>query len=238
MALSFYQFIRTPSDQCLMLLIFFLLLLLEFQHQKDIRTYIYPSKRKKKKKSITEYLKIIVYPCATCETGTYQETCIDGFGEAEEALKSSVFNNLKNSTEFTSNSLAIVTWLDKAASAVKLRRLLSTLPHQDEEPKWLHSKDRKMLQADNLKKKANIVVAKDGSGNFKTITAALKHVPEKSDKRTVIYVKKGIYNENVRVEKTKWNVMIIGDGMNATIVSGRLNFVDGNPTFSSATFGM
>ncbi|QCD85783.1 pectinesterase [Vigna unguiculata] len=170
--------------------------------------------------------------------GTYQQTCIDGFGEAEKALKSSVFNNLKNSTEFTSNSLAIVTWLDKAASTVNLRRLLSALPHQDEEPKWLHSKDRKMLQADDLKKKANIVVAKDGSGNFKTITSALKQVPEKSDKRTVIYVKKGIYNENVRVEKTKWNVMIIGDGMNATIVSGSLNFVDGTPTFSSATFAV
>ncbi|KAG2396786.1 putative pectinesterase/pectinesterase inhibitor 24 Pectinesterase [Vigna angularis] len=169
--------------------------------------------------------------------GTYQQTCIDGIGEAEEAFKSSVINILKNSTEFTSNSLAIVTWLEKAASSVKLRRLLSTLPHKDEEPKWLHSKDRKMLQADDLKKKANIVVAKDGSGNFKTIASALEDVPEKSDKRTVIYVKKGIYNENVRVEKTKWNVMIIGDGMNATIVSGSLNFVDGTPTFSSATFG-
>ncbi|XP_014523121.1 putative pectinesterase/pectinesterase inhibitor 24 [Vigna radiata var. radiata] len=170
--------------------------------------------------------------------GTYQQTCIDGIGEAEEAFKSSVFNILKNSTEFTSNSLAIVTWLDKAASSVKLRRLLSTLPHKDEEPKWLNSKDRKMLEADDLKKKANIVVAKDSSGNFKTITSALKHVPEKSDKRTVIYVKKGIYTENVRVEKTKWNVMIIGDGMNATIVSGSLNFVDGTPTFSSATFAV
>ncbi|KAG5130698.1 hypothetical protein JHK84_037095 [Glycine max] len=174
--------------------------------------------------------------------GTYQQTCIDGFGEAGEALKTSVVNNLKNSTEFTSNSLAIVTWLNKAASTVNLRRLLSTtLPHHHHmvEPKWLHSKDRKLIQKDdNLKRKADIVVAKDGSGKFKTITAALKHVPEKSDKRTVIYVKKGVYCENVRVEKTKWNVMIIGDGMNATMVSGSLNFVDGTPTFSTATFAV
>ncbi|TKY68433.1 putative pectinesterase/pectinesterase inhibitor 24 [Spatholobus suberectus] len=168
--------------------------------------------------------------------GTYQQTCIDGFEEAEEALKTSVVNNLKNSTEFTSNSLAIVTWLNKAASTVNLRRLLNTLLM--EEPKWLHSKDRKLLQADDLNRKADIVVAKDGSGKFKTITAALKHAPEKSDKRTVIYVKKGVYYENVRVEKTKWNVMIIGDGMNATIVSGSLNFVDGTPTFSTATFAV
>ncbi|KAL2971698.1 hypothetical protein AAZX31_15G210500 [Glycine max] len=170
--------------------------------------------------------------------GTYQQTCIDGLEEAKEALKTSVVNNLKNSTEFTSNSLAIVTWLNKAASTVNLRRLLSTLPHHMVEPKWLHSKDRKLLQKDDLKRKAHIVVAKDDSGKFKTITAALKQVPDNSDKRTVIYVKKGVYDENVRVEKTKWNVMIIGDGMNATIVSGSLNFVDGTPTFSTATFAV
>ncbi|XP_020238113.1 putative pectinesterase/pectinesterase inhibitor 24 [Cajanus cajan] len=170
--------------------------------------------------------------------GTYHQTCIDGFEKAEESLKSSVISNLKNSTEFTSNSLAIVTWLNKVASSVNLRRLLSTSPHKMEEPKWLHSKDRKLLQTNDLKRKADIVVAKDGSGKFKTITEALKHVPEKSDKRTVIYVKKGVYNENVRVEKTKWNVMIVGDGMSATIVSGSLNFVDGTPTFSTATFAV
>jgi pectinesterase len=178
----------------------------------------------------------IIHSCT--KTGTYQQTCIDGLEEAEEALKSSITTNLKNSTEFTSNSLAIITWLNKAANSVKFRRLLS-LSHQNEEPNWLHPNDRKLLQKDtDLKKKADIVVAKDGSGKYKTISAALKHVPDKSDNRTVIYVKNGTYYENVRVEKTKWNVMIIGDGMNVTTVSGSLNFVDGTPTFSSATFGM
>lgn len=174
-------------------------------------------------------------------TGTYQQTCIDGFGEAKETLKNTIANYLKNSTDFTSNSLAIITSISKAASTLNLqRRRLLTLPsHQNEAPEWLHHRDRKLLQTTDmdLRRKADIVVAKDGSGKYKTVSEALKHVPEKSDKRTVIYVKKGVYYENVRVEKTKWNVMMIGDGMTATIVSGSRNFVDGTPTFSTATFG-
>ncbi|KAK4431584.1 putative pectinesterase/pectinesterase inhibitor 46 [Sesamum alatum] len=46
------------------------------------------------------------------------------------------------------------------------------------------------------------------------------------------------YVENVIVEKTKWNVMMVGDGKDATIVSGGLNFVDGTPTFKTATFAV
>ncbi|KAJ6317238.1 hypothetical protein OIU76_012893 [Salix suchowensis] len=103
-------------------------------------------------------------------------------------------------------------------------------------PKWLHPEGRELLQMSDLKK-ADAIVAQDGSGNYTRITDALKDVPEKSKKRYVIYVKKGVYFENVRIEKNQWNVTVVGDGMNATIVSGSLNFVDGTPTFSTATFG-
>lgn len=161
--------------------------------------------------------------------GTYQETCIDGF----ENAKNEVLGCLRNSTEFTSNSLAIVSELSKLAKSFKLRRLLSN----DEMPRWMSGGDRRLLQSTSGKIKADIVVALDGSGKYKRISDALKAVPDKSKKRFVIYVKKGVYYENVRVEKPKWNVMMIGDGMDVTIVSGRLNFVDGTPTFSSATFG-
>ncbi|KAK2439902.1 putative pectinesterase/pectinesterase inhibitor [Trifolium repens] len=169
--------------------------------------------------------------------GTYQQTCIEGFEDTKEELKKSVVSYLKNSTEYTSNSLAIITWINKVSNTLNLRRLMS-LPYENESPKWLNSKDRKLLVTKDLRSKADIIVAKDGSGKYKTISEALKHVPNKSTKRTLIYVKKGIYYENVRVEKTKWNVMIVGDGMTASVVSGRLNVVDGTPTFSSATFAV
>lgn len=176
-------------------------------------------------------------------SGTYQQTCIDGFDDAKAELKDKIVSYLKNSTELTSNSLAIVSWISKVVSSVKLRRLLThpattaTASYSEGVPEWLHPRDRKLLESSDLRKKADIVVASDGSGKYKTIHAALKAVPDKSKKRTVIYVKKGVYFENVRVEKTKWNVLVVGDGSTATIVSAGLNVIDGTPTFSSATFG-
>ncbi|XVF00274.1 hypothetical protein REPUB_Repub03eG0271000 [Reevesia pubescens] len=170
--------------------------------------------------------------------GTYQQTCIDGFEELNSDIKANVHDHLKYSSELTSNSLSIITWLSKVSSTFNLRRLMN-FPPNHENPEWLHQKDRILLQSsDQLKKKADIIVAKDGSGKYKTISAALEAVPEKSKKRIVIYVKKGIYKENVRVEKKKWNVTMIGDGMESTIVSGSLNYVDGTPTFSTATFAV
>jgi pectinesterase len=32
--------------------------------------------------------------------------------------------------------------------------------------------------------------------------------------------------------------MLVGDGMDATIITGNLNFIDGTTTFKSATVGM
>ncbi|KAK2634521.1 hypothetical protein Ddye_029313 [Dipteronia dyeriana] len=174
--------------------------------------------------------------------GTCQQTCIDGFQEIAngEKYKNEISENLKTSTELTSNSLAIITWIAKVANSVKLQRKLLSTTTGNQEPEWLQPQVRKLMtdQGSDLKKKANFVVAKDGSSKYKTIMAALNAVPEKSKKRLIIYVKRGVYFENVRVEKPKWNVTIIGDGLNATIVSGSLNVIDGTPTFSTATFAV
>ncbi|XP_059295004.1 probable pectinesterase/pectinesterase inhibitor 46 [Lycium ferocissimum] len=179
--------------------------------------------------------------------GTYQQTCIDGFGNITYAFASIASHNLKNSGEYTSNSLAIIDNIDQSIQnsmdsinslgGIGRRRLLTNL--DGDFPSWMGSKDRKLLQSSKGNTlKVDVVVAKDGTGHFRSIGEALEVVPEKSKKRFVIYVKKGVYVENVRVEKKKWNVMMIGDGMDATIVSGSLNFIDGTPTFQTATFAV
>ncbi|KAK6796172.1 hypothetical protein RDI58_003873 [Solanum bulbocastanum] len=41
------------------------------------------------------------------------------------------------------------------------------------------------------------------------------------------------YKEKVEIGKTKKNLMLVGDGMDATIISGNLNVLDGATTFNS-----
>ncbi|KAI3720804.1 hypothetical protein L2E82_31798 [Cichorium intybus] len=69
--------------------------------------------------------------------------------------------------------------------------------------------------------KADVVVAKDGSGNFKTVQEAVNSVGNRRrNGRYVIYVKAGIYEENVMIPKTVPYVKMFGDGINKTIITG------------------
>lgn len=103
-------------------------------------------------------------------------------------------------------------------------------------PSWLEPSDKKLL----LTKEAHydVMVAADGSGNFTRVMDAVKVVPEKSVKRFTIYVKKGIYYENVWILENKWNVVMIGDGRDYTIISGNLSHRQNKlDTYYTATFG-
>ncbi|MDP4210184.1 MAG: pectinesterase family protein [Bacteroidota bacterium] len=74
--------------------------------------------------------------------------------------------------------------------------------------------------ASNRLPKADIVVALDGSGNYKSIQAAINAVPDNSSKRFVILIKNGTYNtEKLIVPATKINLTIIGEDREKTIIS-------------------
>ncbi|KAL3604004.1 hypothetical protein D5086_004863 [Populus alba] len=104
-------------------------------------------------------------------------------------------------------------------------------------PSWVSPGDRKLLQSSSPASQANIVVATDGSGNVKTIKEAIDAASKRSGSgRYVIYVKAGIYNENVEVRKNAKNVMFVGDGIGKTIVTGSKSAGGGTTTFKSATF--
>ncbi|XVE53797.1 hypothetical protein DITRI_Ditri03aG0031000 [Diplodiscus trichospermus] len=174
---------------------------------------------------------------------SYQETCIDSFPDGK--LKTDVKSALNSSQELTSNSLAMARQFASYISSVNempaaSRHLLeSTSPSVDKDgvPNWLNHDERRMLKGgDDDKPTPNVTVAKDGSGKFKTISEALAAMPEKYDGRYVIFVKAGIYEETVVVTKKMVNLTIYGDGSQKTIVTGNKNYIDGVPTYRTATF--
>lgn len=64
-----------------------------------------------------------------------------------------------------------------------------------------------------------IVVAKDGSGDFPTITEALKKLKGDSEERVRIFVKNGVYNEKILVNYTVNNLTIEGENRDSTIIT-------------------
>ncbi|KAL6133510.1 hypothetical protein ACLB2K_065745 [Fragaria x ananassa] len=86
----------------------------------------------------------------------------------------------------------------------------------------------------------NVVVSQDGKGNFKKIMDAIAAAPSQlSSKHFVILVKKGVYKEYVNIDKTKSNIVLIGEGKDATIISGSKSVGGGGQaTFDTATFAV
>jgi hypothetical protein len=152
------------------------------------------------------------------------DTCIDG-------LEGTVVKGL------VSSALDLVMSLVKTllAEVDPSNDQFITSTGSDQFPSWINDEDKKLLKENRVA--ADAVVAADGSGDYRKVTDAISAAPEYSMKRYVIYVKKGVYLENVEISKKKWNIMMIGDGIDATIISGSRNKVDGWTTFRSATFG-
>jgi len=70
-----------------------------------------------------------------------------------------------------------------------------------------------------LNSQISIIVAKDGSGNFRTIKEAISAVPNNSFNTTLIFVKNGTYYEKVEIPSSKTNLTIVGENVNNTIIS-------------------
>src|SRR4051812_30911488 len=64
-----------------------------------------------------------------------------------------------------------------------------------------------------------ITVAKDGSGNYTSVQAALDAVPEGNKQKLVIFVKKGTYKEVITVDARKSFISLIGEDRDKTILT-------------------
>jgi len=101
-------------------------------------------------------------------------------------------------------------------------------------PSWVKAKDSKQLQRNDVHN-ADVIVAKDG--NFTRVTDVVSAASEKSTTRYIIHIKKGVYQEDVIINQDKRNLMMIGDGMHAKIITGNLSTTHINlSTYNTTTF--
>jgi len=175
---------------------------------------------------------------------TNQETCLDGFSHdlADKKLREHLQAGQVHAEHLCSNALAMTKNLTDTDMAMAMHnddknehRKTMEDPHEIMWPRWISAADRRLLQTGTVN--PDVVVAADGSGNFRTVSAAVAAAPERSSKRYVIRIKAGVYRENVDVPKKKTNIMFLGDGRTNTIITASRNVVDGSTTFNSATVG-
>lgn len=169
-------------------------------------------------------------------TITYQQTCLDGFENTTGPAGQKMKEILTLSSQLTSNGLAMVSGLADIIRDLNLaeftgRRLLNDKGL----PSWVTTEKQRLLAETAATIKADITVAQDGSGQFKTINEAVKNIPKKSNTTFVVYIKEGIYEEQVTISRSMTHVMMIGDGANKTKITGSLSYAGGVQTFKTAT---
>ncbi|CAN6697652.1 unnamed protein product [Malus baccata var. baccata] len=88
--------------------------------------------------------------------------------------------------------------------------------------------------------KADVTVCKENSCDYKTVQEAVNAAPDNAgDKRFVIGIKAGVYEETVGVPLEKRNVVFLGDGIGKTVITGSLNVGQpGISTYNTATVGV
>ncbi|KAK4591526.1 hypothetical protein RGQ29_021652 [Quercus rubra] len=209
---------------------------LEELHDAVKDLHLYPTK-----KSLSQHaddLKTLISSAIT-----NQETCLDGFShdDADKHVRQALLAGQMHVERMCSNALAMIknmTDTDIAIQRMKMqnRKLKEEDDSVDESikwPEWLSAGDRRLLQSSSLT--PNVVVAADGSGDYKTVSEAVAAAPDKGKTRYIIKIKAGVYRENVEVTKKKKFIMFLGDGRSNTIITGNKNVVDGSTTFHSAT---
>ncbi|XP_058181299.1 pectinesterase-like, partial [Rhododendron vialii] len=169
---------------------------------------------------------------------TNQQTCQNGFIDFHLSSHLNSFPDiLSDFSKLLSNSLAINKAISPSMATLSSKKTQNRRLLSDGFPEWVSATDRKLLQSSVGPPIANVVVAQDGSGNYKTISEAVA-ASRSGSKRFVIYVKAGVYKENVEIKGSMKNLMLVGDGIGATIVTGSKNVHDGSTTFGSATFSI
>ncbi|WCJ26908.1 Plant invertase/pectin methylesterase inhibitor superfamily [Euphorbia peplus] len=194
-------------------------------------------------------------------TLTNLQTCLDGIraSKPDSDVLDKVITPLQNGTKQCSISLDFFNrgWVPRRKRGIEGRYLIDdheTLARHvlgnGELALKMSKKDRDVFEEASKKRVLEtnqgvlvdqlVVVDRKGRGNFSTINEAIEAAPNNSVSNGyfVIYVVKGKYQEYVSIPKHKNRLMMIGDGIGRTVITGNRSVVDGWTTFNSATFAV
>ncbi|OMP03257.1 Pectinesterase, catalytic [Corchorus olitorius] len=193
---------------------------------------------------------------------TNTETCLEGLGASEAAstVKKGLLPSILTGDRFHGISLAIFkhAWIHEITKPLTGRNhgfLNLGKGKNSPLPLIMSGHDQAIYESVSGQKPAHpdvgegvnvsrlVVVNPNGSGDFTTINEAVAAAPNNTGNGTqyfVIYVVSGVYEEYVVIPKKKQNLMMIGDGIDKTIITGNRSVADGNgmTTFNSATFAV
>lgn len=179
---------------------------------------------------------------------TNKATCLEALDSASGSSKPVLVNSMVSAYKHVTNALSVLS-KPQPSSIINRRgrRLLRGPLTLAAPPNWLSKKDRHILQSSDDDDDGNsddeydpsqvLTVAADGTGNFTTVSDAINFAPNNSVDRILIYVKQGVYRENVEIQSWKTNLVLLGDGSDNTVITGNRSVGDGWTTFRSATFG-
>lgn len=118
------------------------------------------------------------------------------------------------------------------------------------EPKEVFKKYERWSKKYNVKKNTdsqdvipkdpfNVIVSKDGTGDYSSIQDAINGAKSFPYERIVIHIKNGIYNEKIKVHEWNTNISLIGESKDSTIITyddyfGKMN-MGRNSTFYTYT---
>lgn len=166
-----------------------------------------------------------------------QDTCLEGFEGTDRRLQGYISGSLAQVTQLISNVLSLYTQLHSLPFGPPANKTRLANDRGSEFPEWMTESDQELLRSRPRGIHADAVVALDGRGHYRSISEAVDAAPSQSNRRYVIYVKSGMYKENVDMKRKKTNIMLVGEGIGKTIVTGNRNFMQGWTTYRTATVG-
>ncbi|CAI9103458.1 OLC1v1001939C1 [Oldenlandia corymbosa var. corymbosa] len=167
-----------------------------------------------------------------------QDTCLEGFEGTDRRLERFVRGSLTQVTQLIGNVLSLYTQLHGLPfkpPRINNNTAFSGVHESVIYPEWMTEGDKQIVHSSPNGMHVDSVVALDASGHYRSIAQAIYAAPSYSNRRYIIYVKRGVYHENIDLKKKKTNIMLVGDGIGATVITGNRNFMQGWTTFRTAT---